>query len=295
MSAAQLYQARLALIGEGRELRAEQTELGPRMIEAGTRQREAATQLQNCTARTRGALDDPEQQARQIEADASDVALRNLRARGEEIRARLAVLEHEAHQPIVLTDKDIKGHLTSLDAARQAVTKLEAAATKQAELVGALASGPDVRSEHAARRAELSAKVLLGEAATADLERLDQEAEPALRNADALSARLEEAQAVADVLAHRLVLAHQALADLAPLTALCAQSIAATELEAASQAWQELAAREIEARNRLTGLDQLFRSLGGNPPARQSFDPLSLTEAARLERERLSKARPALF
>ncbi len=152
-----------------------------------------------------------------------------------------------------------------------------------------------MRSEYAARRAELATRVMLGEAEPADLERLDAEAAPGLKNADAQAVRLEEAQAVADVLAHRLALAQRAVADLAPLTALCAQSVVGAELEAASQTWQDLAAREIEARNALSGLDQVFRSLGGNPPVRPTFEPLTISEAARLEQARLATQHPDLF
>ncbi|MBK1716848.1 hypothetical protein [Thiocystis violacea] len=295
MSADKLYRSRLALIGEARELRAEQTALGPRLIEAGTRQREAATQLQNCTARTRGDREDAEQQVRQVEADSSDEALHTLRTRGEAIRARLAEIEHEVHLPIALTDKDIRGHLKALDAARQAVAKLEAVVSTQAELVDSLGNGPDARLDLAARRADLLARIALGEGTTDDLARFDEASAPKLREADALSERREEANAVSAVLAARLVAAQQAVDDLHPLSRLCAESIVASELASASQAWQSIAAQEIQARNALAGLDQVFRSLGGAPPARPSFEPLTITQAAASELERLRSAHPDLF
>ena len=295
MSARQAYEARLGLIGEQRTLREESTDIGARLGDMRREKNEAALQLGAIQNRTRGDLSNQELQAAQRRADQADRDWLDAEARREQISIRLAEIENEVHQPLALAPKDIAGHLKALGLARQAVAKLEDAATNQAELVSALSSGPDARAEHAARRAELSAKVLLGEAATADLERLDAEAEPALKNADAQASRLEEATAVATVLAARLVAAQRQVDDLHPLSKLCAASVASSELAAVSQEWQAAAEKELELRNRVAGLDQLLRAHGGNPPPRPVFEALTISEAARLELERLRAEHRDLF
>jgi len=193
--------------------------------------------------------------------------------------------------------KALKQHLERLAVAGAELTRVQSAVTAQRAALEAMPEPSGAMAALDQERADMLARMNLGEADPATMAAFDKTAAVKRAESDAQAAARRDGLAALRGLERRLDAAEAAWEALAPATREHAANVALAELEEASAAWVQVAHAEKAARERMNGLDHLSRTYGGHPPAKPDAPPslASLQQATEAERKRLALTHPALF
>lgn len=280
---------------EAAALRSEANELTRALGPLREAANDALNHLQGQIGRDTGRPDTPAATAARAEYRAAMDAEGSAHARLEEIAIRRAELEELLHQPLALSGREISAHGKALAAARDRITTLREAVSKQEAGIAELEAVPDPRPELATKRAMLQADVMTGDATDADLAKFDADHARIAADAAIHEQTLTNARAIAQALAAKLGAAQADLDALGPITVECRVAPLSGELEPAREALETAHRAYLAARSRFDGLADLLRQQGRTAPPVALDEPNAPWRASGFEAERMRTAHPLIF